>query len=175
MHSSSAKAIRPYVARLLISNLVAVIFLLLGFLGWELGQVRVLQLCDLRLNVLTNSLPVFCFTIVLHCYYSSLLKFLRTSQFFPPSLVFWPEFTTLITSLPPQTHLVALEVELSRIQEVSSHQRKRIAEIVNGIMKDLSEFSIIVGNRDIKLVSGTQVTSFKYCISHTTVQTKLVE
>lgn len=55
----------------------------------------------------------------------------------------------------PQTHLVALEVELSRIQEVSSHQKKRIAETVNGMMKDLSEFSALVGNRDIKLVSGT--------------------
>lgn len=51
---------------------------------------------------------------------------------------------------------MALEAELSRIQEVSSHQRKRIAEILNGLMRDLSEFSTIVGNRDIKLVSGTQ-------------------
>lgn len=50
---------------------------------------------------------------------------------------------------------MALEAELSRIQEVSSHQRKRIAEILNGLMRDLSEFSTIVGNRDIKLVSGT--------------------
>ncbi|XP_075881385.1 kinesin heavy chain [Nelusetta ayraudi] len=49
------------------------------------------------------------------------------------------------------THLVALEVELSRTQEVSSHQRKRTAEFVNVMMKDLSEFSAIVGNRDIKL------------------------
>lgn len=57
----------------------------------------------------------------------------------------------------PQTHLVALEVELSRIQDVSSHQRKRIAEILNGMMRDLSEFSTIVGNRDIKLVSGEAV------------------
>ncbi|KAM3622331.1 uncharacterized protein V6R79_023291 [Siganus canaliculatus] len=48
-------------------------------------------------------------------------------------------------------HLMALEAELSHIQEVSSHQRKRIAEILNGLMKDLSEFSTIVGNRDIKL------------------------
>uniref|UniRef100_A0AAV2M643 Uncharacterized protein n=1 Tax=Knipowitschia caucasica TaxID=637954 RepID=A0AAV2M643_KNICA len=52
-----------------------------------------------------------------------------------------------------QTRLVALEAELSRIQEVSSHQRKRIAEILNGLMRDLSEFSTIVGNRDIKLPS----------------------
>ncbi|XP_071400632.1 kinesin heavy chain isoform X1 [Centroberyx affinis] len=48
-------------------------------------------------------------------------------------------------------HLMALEAELSRIQEVSGHQRKRIAEILNGLMRDLSEFSTIVGNRDIKL------------------------
>lgn len=89
MHSSSAEAIRPYVARLLISNLAAIIFLLLGFLERELGQVRVLQLCDLRLNILTKSLLVFCFKIVLHCYYSSLLKFLRTSQFFSSHLLFF--------------------------------------------------------------------------------------
>ncbi|XP_067361656.1 kinesin heavy chain isoform X1 [Channa argus] len=48
-------------------------------------------------------------------------------------------------------HLMALEAELSRIQEVSSHQRKRIAEILNGLMRDLREFSAIVGNKDIKL------------------------
>ncbi|KAK2861892.1 hypothetical protein Q5P01_001425 [Channa striata] len=48
-------------------------------------------------------------------------------------------------------HLMALEAELSRIQEVSSHQRKRIAEILNGLMRDLREFSTIVGNKDIKL------------------------
>uniref|UniRef100_A0A3B4WTB2 Kinesin-like protein n=1 Tax=Seriola lalandi dorsalis TaxID=1841481 RepID=A0A3B4WTB2_SERLL len=44
-----------------------------------------------------------------------------------------------------------VEAELSRIQEVSSHQRKRIAEILNGLMRELSEFSTIVGNKDIKL------------------------
>ncbi|KAF7664592.1 hypothetical protein LDENG_00169520 [Lucifuga dentata] len=48
-------------------------------------------------------------------------------------------------------HLMALEAELSRIQEISGHQRKRIAEILNGLMRELSEFSTIVGNRDIKL------------------------
>uniref|UniRef100_A0A665TB03 Kinesin-like protein n=1 Tax=Echeneis naucrates TaxID=173247 RepID=A0A665TB03_ECHNA len=48
-------------------------------------------------------------------------------------------------------HLMALEADLSRIQEVSSQQRKRIAEILNGLMRELSEFSTIVGNKDIKL------------------------
>lgn len=79
------------------------------------------------------------------------LYFLSFSSFFLPSLFFSYALCT-------QTHLVALEVELSRIQEVSSHQRKRIAEILNGMMRDLSEFSTIVGNRDIKLVSGESVT-----------------
>lgn len=48
---------------------------------------------------------------------------------------------------------MAVESELSHIQEVSSQQRKRIIEIINGLMKDLREFSTIVGNKEIKLVS----------------------
>uniref|UniRef100_A0A8C8E3L4 Kinesin-like protein n=1 Tax=Oryzias sinensis TaxID=183150 RepID=A0A8C8E3L4_9TELE len=48
-------------------------------------------------------------------------------------------------------HLMAVEAELSHIQEVSSQQRKRITEIINGLMKDLREFSTIVGNKEIKL------------------------
>ncbi|XP_063767237.1 kinesin heavy chain isoform X1 [Eleginops maclovinus] len=47
--------------------------------------------------------------------------------------------------------LKAVEAELCRIQEVSSHQRKRITEILNSLMRDLSEFSTIVGKRDMKL------------------------
>lgn len=58
----------------------------------------------------------------------------------------------------PQSQLMALEAELSRIQEVSGHQRKRIAEILNGLMRDLSEFSAIVGNKEIKLVSAAEAT-----------------
>ncbi|XP_028853362.1 kinesin heavy chain [Denticeps clupeoides] len=48
-------------------------------------------------------------------------------------------------------HLMAIEAELSRMQEVSGQQRKRIAEVLNGLMRDLSEFSSIVGNGEIKL------------------------
>lgn len=46
-----------------------------------------------------------------------------------------------------------LEAELSRMQEASGQQRKRIADVLNGLMRDLSEFSAIVGNGEIKLVS----------------------
>lgn len=49
--------------------------------------------------------------------------------------------------------MLSLESELQRLQEVSGHQRKRIAEVLNGLMKDLSEFSVIVGSGEIKLVS----------------------
>uniref|UniRef100_A0ACB8EPH3 Kinesin heavy chain isoform 5A n=1 Tax=Sphaerodactylus townsendi TaxID=933632 RepID=A0ACB8EPH3_9SAUR len=48
-------------------------------------------------------------------------------------------------------NLMSLESELQRLQEFSAHQRKRIAEVLNGLMKDLSEFSVIVGNGEIKL------------------------
>ncbi|CAB1314512.1 unnamed protein product, partial [Coregonus sp. 'balchen'] len=44
-----------------------------------------------------------------------------------------------------------LAEELAMKMEVSGHQRKRIAEVLNGLMRDLSEFSAIVGNKDIKL------------------------
>ncbi|XP_067299085.1 kinesin family member 5Aa isoform X2 [Pseudorasbora parva] len=47
--------------------------------------------------------------------------------------------------------LMELEAELAQMQEVSSQQRKRIADVLNGLMKDLSEFSSIVGNGEIKL------------------------
>jgi hypothetical protein len=62
-----------------------------------------------------------------------------------------------------QATMLSLESELQRLQEVSGHQRKRIAEVLNGLMKDLSEFSVIVGNGEIKLVSGERQQS---CAGH---------
>lgn len=43
------------------------------------------------------------------------------------------------------------------MQEVSGQQRKRIADVLNGLMRDLSEFSTIVGNGEIKLVSLNRI------------------
>lgn len=60
-----------------------------------------------------------------------------------------------LNSVYLQASLMELEAELSRMQEVSGQQRKRIADVLNGLMRDLSEFSTIVGNGEIKLVSGT--------------------
>ena len=53
--------------------------------------------------------------------------------------------------------MLSLESELQRLQEFSAHQRKRIAEVLNGLMKDLSEFSVIVGNGEIKLVRKDKI------------------
>ncbi|XP_009472222.1 PREDICTED: kinesin heavy chain isoform 5A [Nipponia nippon] len=53
--------------------------------------------------------------------------------------------------------LARTETELQRVRELGGQQRKRAAEVLNGLMKDLSEFSLIVGNGEIKLpveVSG---------------------
>ncbi|XP_069662226.1 kinesin heavy chain isoform X1 [Haliaeetus albicilla] len=52
---------------------------------------------------------------------------------------------------------LSLETELQRVRDLGGQQRKRAAEVLNGLMKDLSEFSLIVGNGEIKLpveVSG---------------------
>ncbi|XP_077695014.1 LOW QUALITY PROTEIN: kinesin heavy chain [Eretmochelys imbricata] len=53
--------------------------------------------------------------------------------------------------VPESAPLLALETELQRLQEFGTRQRKRVAEVLNGLMKDLSEFSVIVGNGEIKL------------------------
>uniref|UniRef100_A0A452HXH5 Kinesin-like protein n=1 Tax=Gopherus agassizii TaxID=38772 RepID=A0A452HXH5_9SAUR len=57
----------------------------------------------------------------------------------------------LVDELSQKSTLLALETELQRLQEFGAHQRKRVAEVLNGLMKDLSEFSVIVGNGEIKV------------------------
>ncbi|XP_067314826.1 kinesin heavy chain [Pseudorasbora parva] len=47
--------------------------------------------------------------------------------------------------------LVCLEAEFSRLQEVSGQQRKRITEVLNTLMKELNDFSFILGNGDLRL------------------------
>ncbi|XP_065128487.1 kinesin heavy chain isoform X2 [Paramisgurnus dabryanus] len=47
--------------------------------------------------------------------------------------------------------VMCLEAEFSRLQEVSGQQRKRITEVLNILMKDLNDFSFILGNEDIRL------------------------
>ncbi|KAF4112649.1 kinesin heavy chain [Onychostoma macrolepis] len=58
----------------------------------------------------------------------------------------------LIEELSHKTSdLMCLEAEFSRLQEVSGQQRKRITEVLNTLMKDLNDFSFILGNEDLRL------------------------
>ncbi|XP_078064413.1 kinesin heavy chain-like, partial [Mustelus asterias] len=49
------------------------------------------------------------------------------------------------------TTLITLEAELHHSQELSNQQRKRVAEVLNSLLKDLSDFNSIVGNGDWKV------------------------
>ncbi|XP_078393043.1 kinesin heavy chain-like [Cetorhinus maximus] len=53
------------------------------------------------------------------------------------------------------TTLITLEAELHHAQELSNHQKKRVAEVLNTLLKDLSDFNNIVGNAEWKVVSKT--------------------
>ncbi|XP_048449891.1 kinesin heavy chain-like, partial [Rhincodon typus] len=49
------------------------------------------------------------------------------------------------------TTLITLEAELHHAQELGNHQKKRVAEVLNTLLKDLSDFNNIVGNGDWKV------------------------
>ncbi|MGH0132168.1 UNVERIFIED_CONTAM: hypothetical protein FKN15_016484 [Acipenser sinensis] len=48
--------------------------------------------------------------------------------------------------------LLAVQRELNQLQELSKHQKKRAAEILNLLLKDLNEIGGIIGTNDIKVV-----------------------
>ncbi|KAJ8003674.1 hypothetical protein DPEC_G00150780 [Dallia pectoralis] len=50
-------------------------------------------------------------------------------------------------------YLLAVQRELTQLQELSGHQKKRAAEILNLLLRDLSEIGAIIGTSDIKTVA----------------------
>lgn len=56
-----------------------------------------------------------------------------------------------------QTTLTTTQRELSQLQELSNHQRKRATEILNLLLKDLGEIGGIIGTNDVKTVSRASV------------------
>ncbi|XP_066543954.1 kinesin heavy chain [Amia ocellicauda] len=51
------------------------------------------------------------------------------------------------------TSLIAVQRELNQLQELSNHQKKRAAEILNLLLKDLNEIGGIIGTNDIKVMT----------------------
>ncbi|KAK1166031.1 kinesin heavy chain-like [Acipenser oxyrinchus oxyrinchus] len=49
--------------------------------------------------------------------------------------------------------LLAVQRELNQLQELSKHQKKRAAEILNLLLKDLNEIGGIIGTNDIKVMT----------------------
>ncbi|XP_064419296.1 kinesin heavy chain isoform X2 [Latimeria chalumnae] len=49
------------------------------------------------------------------------------------------------------TSLMSMQRELSQLQELSNHQKKRAAEILNLLLKDLGEIGGIIGTNDVKM------------------------
>ncbi|XP_012995381.1 kinesin heavy chain [Esox lucius] len=50
-------------------------------------------------------------------------------------------------------YLLAVQRELTQLQELSGHQKKRAAEILNLLLRDLSEIGAIIGTSDIKTMA----------------------
>lgn len=59
-----------------------------------------------------------------------------------------------------QVSLEAVQRELTSLQELSSHHKKRSAEIVSLLLRDLSEIGSILGTTDLKAV---RLQSSFYC------------
>uniref|UniRef100_A0AAY4A5B8 Kinesin-like protein n=1 Tax=Denticeps clupeoides TaxID=299321 RepID=A0AAY4A5B8_9TELE len=62
------------------------------------------------------------------------------------------DFETLSEELNQKsTVLASIDSELQRLKEMTSHQRKRVTEMMSSLLKDLAEIGIVVGSNDIKV------------------------
>ena len=67
---------------------------------------------------------------------------------------------------------MAVERELAGLQDLSGHQKKRAAEILNLLLRDLSDIGSVLGTTDLKAVN-TLTLHFSsvlvlpcFCITH---------
>ncbi|KAG9477586.1 hypothetical protein GDO78_002791 [Eleutherodactylus coqui] len=63
------------------------------------------------------------------------------------------DIASLYLQLDDKTSLIATQRELSQLQELSSHQKKRANEILNLLLKDLGEIGGIIGTNDVKTLA----------------------
>lgn len=67
-----------------------------------------------------------------------------------------------------QTLLSNVERDLAMLQDVSGHYKKRSAEILNMLLRDLSEIGTVVGTSELKTVRTSEMISSH---THTHVDT----
>lgn len=48
--------------------------------------------------------------------------------------------------------LASIDAELQKLKEMTNHQKKRAAEMMASLLKDLAEIGIAVGNNDVKVI-----------------------
>uniref|UniRef100_A0A671T8P9 Kinesin-like protein n=1 Tax=Sinocyclocheilus anshuiensis TaxID=1608454 RepID=A0A671T8P9_9TELE len=53
-----------------------------------------------------------------------------------------------------QSVLASIDSELQKLKEMTNHQKKRVAEMMSSLLKDLAEIGIAVGSNDIKQHEG---------------------
>lgn len=50
--------------------------------------------------------------------------------------------------LSKQTNLNSTSTELQQLRDMSAHQRKRIAEMLTNLLKDMGEIGVAIGGED---------------------------
>lgn len=57
-----------------------------------------------------------------------------------------------------QATLASIDAELQKLKEMTNHQKKRAAEMMASLLKDLAEIGIAVGNNDVKVMRLLTIT-----------------
>ncbi|KAM5235414.1 kinesin-1 heavy chain [Ctenodactylus gundi] len=61
--------------------------------------------------------------------------------------------------------LVSIDAELQKLKEMTNHQKKRAAEMMASLLKDLAEIGIAVGNNDVKQPEGTGMIDEEFTVA----------
>ncbi|XP_041924804.1 kinesin-1 heavy chain [Alosa sapidissima] len=61
--------------------------------------------------------------------------------------------------------LASLDAELQKLKEMTNHQRKRVAEMMSSLLKDLAEIGVTVGSNDVKQPEGSGVIDEEFTVA----------
>ncbi|XP_030884860.1 kinesin-1 heavy chain [Leptonychotes weddellii] len=61
--------------------------------------------------------------------------------------------------------LASIDAELQKLKEMTNHQKKRAAEMMASLLKDLAEIGIAVGNNDVKQPEGTGMIDEEFTVA----------